>query len=81
MSGYAPGECNIGPRNRALRYAFGVLFLSVSAALFLYLASVNAPRLHRLILVLPLFLGYTGILEGRLSFCVMHGFKGTHDPK
>lgn len=81
MSAYAPGKCNIGPRNRLLRLAFGILLLSLSAVLFAYLVAVHAPKLYRFILVIPLFMGYTGILEGFFSFCVFHGFKGTQDLK
>jgi len=77
MASYVPGKCNIGPWNRKLRFAFGAAFLLLS--LFIFLATSGLPKYYRLGLIVPLFLGYLGILEGLLSFCVMHGLRGTRD--
>ena len=75
---YAPGKCNIGARGRAIRLATGlaiiVLFVGFGV---LNLGSVSP--VFRLFLFIPFYVGLLSILEGTMSFCVLHASRGTYD--
>jgi len=75
---YVPGKCNIGTRGRAIRLATGVGIIAVFAAFdLLPLGSVSP--VFRLFLFLPFYVGLLAVLEGTVSFCVLHASRGTYD--
>lgn len=75
---YIPGKCNIGSRGRAVRLVSGVSLIALSLVVrFTLLSAVN--MLFSLTLILPLYIGFLSILEGSMSFCVLHASKGTYD--
>ena len=74
---YIPGTCNIGKgeiRRRQLVAAVG-LFFSIST--FLSLIAVDAPRLARIGIFIPLFVASVGYVQSRSKFCLAYGFAGT----
>ena len=75
---YVPGKCNIGNRGRAIRLTTGIALIALSVILaFTVLNALN--HLFRLALVLPIYVGLLAILEGSVSFCVLHASRGTYD--
>ena len=80
---YVPGKCNIGTRGRAIRVSTGAVLIGLSVILGLAALS-SLFWLIRLVLVLPLYVGILAVLEGAMSFCVLHAARGTsdlHEPK
>jgi hypothetical protein len=75
---YVPGKCNIGRRGRAMRLSTGVVLIALSVILGLTLLS-HVFWAVRLILVLPTYIGLLAVLEGSMSFCVLHAARGTYD--
>jgi len=74
--GYRPGACNIGPAEIRRRRAAGVLGFAAAAVLGLLLIALDAPPLARLLVALPLAMGFTGFLQARLRFCANYGWRG-----
>jgi hypothetical protein len=75
---YVPGRCNIGRRGRAIRLTTGLVLIAISITLgILVLNPVN--RWFRLALVFPAYVGLLAVLEGSMSFCVLHAARGTYD--
>lgn len=75
---YAPGKCNIGRRGRIIRLTTGLVLIALSIILgILVLNPLN--YLVRLGLVFPFYAGILAILEGSMSFCVLHATRGTYD--
>ncbi len=56
---------NIGPQQRRKRMRFGVVGLAVAGAAAVALIALGAPRLSRLALFVPLFVGAIGIFQAR----------------
>jgi len=75
---YLPGKCNIGRRGRAMRLSTGVILIALSVVLGLTLLG-QAFWGVRLVLVLPVYIGLLAMLEGSMSFCVLHAARGTYD--
>jgi hypothetical protein len=73
---YVPGKCNIGTRGRAIRLATGVGIIAVFAG-FDLLAPGSVSQVFRLFL--PFYVGLLAVLEGTMSFCVLHASRGTYD--
>ena len=75
---YVPGRCNIGPRGRAIRLATGLGIIALFVALdVLALGSISAA--FRLLLFIPFYVGMLAVLEGTVSFCVLHASRGTYE--
>jgi hypothetical protein len=75
---YAPGKCNIGARGRTMRLSTGLVLIALSVIIALTLLSPVYWAI-RLVLILPIYTGLLAILEGSMSFCVLHGARGTYD--
>ena len=75
---YVPGKCNIGSRGRAIRLSTGAVLIGLSVILGLTLLSQLFWAV-RLVLVLPVYIGLLAVLEGSMSFCVLHASRGTYD--
>lgn len=58
---------NIGRRQRRFRMAGGVLGLVGSAALLAVLLVVDAPRVARLLVALPVWAGALGVFQAKAS--------------
>src|SRR2546427_11893177 len=75
---YAPGRCNIGARGRAIRLATGLGIVAVFVG-FGLLTVGSVSLVFRLFLFIPFYVGLLAILEGTMSFCVLHASRGTYD--
>ena len=75
---YVPGKCNIGMRGRAMRLTTGIVLIALSIVLGLIVLGQANP-LVRLVLVIPFYIGLLSMLEGSMSFCVLHARRGTYD--
>jgi len=75
---YAPGKCNIGARGRAIRLATGLGIIVVFIG-FGVLARGSVSPVFRLFLFIPFYIGLLAVLEGTMSFCVLHASRGTYD--
>jgi hypothetical protein len=73
---YVPGKCNIGTRGRAIRLATGVGIIAVFAGFDLLALGSVSPVFR---LFLPFYVGLLAVLEGTMSFCVLHASRGTYD--
>jgi len=75
---YTPGKCNIGARGRAIRLTTGLGIIAVFVGFgVLALGSVSA--VFRLFLFIPFYIGLLSVLEGTMSFCVLHASRATYD--
>jgi len=54
---------NIGPRERAKRLRYGIVFAALSVAAAVVLFATGAPRGLRLLLFVPLWIAGTGIFQ------------------
>ena len=79
MVEYAPGVCNIGPRGRLARGAFGAVAIGLAVGLWWALRAASAPAPWRLVVFLPLFAGFVAIFEAALRFCVVFAGRGVYD--
>ena len=65
MTGRPAHVPNIGPRERRRRLAFGLAVWAGTAAALAALLAIDAPRLWRLTLVIPLWVGGVGFFQHR----------------
>jgi len=75
---YAPGKCNIGARGRAIRLATGLGIIGIFIGFGVVALGSVSPVL-RLFLFIPFYVGLLAVLEGTMSFCVLHASRGTYD--
>ena len=75
---YDPGKCNIGARGRAIRLATGLGTIATFVG-FGVLTRGSVSPVFRLFLFIPFYVGLLAILEGTMSFCVLHASRGTYD--
>ena len=75
---YVPGRCNIGMRGRAIRLTTGLVLIALSIIVGLWVLDPSN-HLVRLGLAFPFYVGILTILEGSMSFCVLHATRGTYD--
>lgn len=67
---YVPGVCNIDFKGRKKRALFGSIIIIVSLFIWLFLITFNISAYWQFLLVIPLWLGFNGLWQARLSFCV-----------
>ncbi len=79
MVEYAPGVCNIGPRGRIERAAFGIAVLVFAIGLWHLVRLNTLPSWPLLLLFLPLAAGFIAILEAVFGFCVVFAHEGVYD--
>ena len=75
---YVPGKCNIGRRGRAIRVTTGLVLIAISMVIGIAFVK-PVSHLLSLALVVPFYVGILAILEGSMSFCVLHAARGTYD--
>jgi hypothetical protein len=76
---YEAGSCNIDRTEQRKRYYLGAAGLSFSA---LYLGvnyAYNMSQASVLLVALPSFLGFLGVLQGYQSFCAGYGIAGSRN--
>ncbi len=79
MVEYAPGVCNIGPRGRIERAAFGIAAIVFAVGLW-HLVRLNAlPSWPVLLLFFPLVAGFIAVFESLFGFCVIFARQGVYD--
>ena len=74
--GYRPGVGNINAREIARRRAFGTVAVAGAVVFGVLLVGIDAPRLLRGLVVLPLFVGLISLEEARTRFCGGFAFLG-----
>lgn len=72
--------CNIGPGERRQRMIFGVVIIQLSILAWALLLAFGLDQLWRLLLMLPLWLGFMGIAQAHYQICVGFDFIGKVDP-
>jgi hypothetical protein len=76
---YAPGACNIGPAEIALRRRFGHASLAVTAVLAAALVRSDRHPAWRLALAVPAAGAASGYLQARQRFCADFGYRGVYN--
>lgn len=76
---YAPGTCNIGPAEIAIRRRAGHAGLAVTAALAAALVRSHRHPAWRLALAVPAAGAASGYLQARQRFCANFGFRGVYN--
>lgn len=77
--GYVPGQCNIGPAERAKRLLTGIggFILAIIGAFLIYF--FEAAPLWTLILAPAIFFGFYGLFQYFFKFCVVNGLSKKFD--
>lgn len=73
---YIPGTCNIGKDEVRVRRNNAILFGIISIVLATALLLLDANKLWRLTLIIPLTVFANGIQQWYFKFCVFFGLKG-----
>ncbi len=73
---YIPGVCNLGQAETRVRYITGITGLILSILLSLGLTLSESPKISRVIVFIPLFIGALGFLQAIANFCVAYGIMG-----
>lgn len=76
---YKPGVCNIGMRNRLLRFAYGIFFFSLGVWGWALIVVNHFPPVFKVALFIPFHIGFLGIYQSLSGFCVFHSYRHTHD--
>jgi len=79
MAGYEAGVCNIGPRGRIRRGAFGALAIALALGVWWSLRVAGAPAAWTVTVFPILFGGFIGIFEAAFGFCVALSARGVYD--
>lgn len=72
-----PGIINIGPREQRKRRLLGIVALSVGVGAAFVLVVYDAPRLLRLVIFFPIWIGGLGLMQAREKICIAHAARGT----
>ncbi len=73
--GYVAGECNIGRAERMRRLAFGMVWFMISMILLIASISFDIATAYRIILVIPNFMGFSGLYQYFYRFCTTNALK------
>ena len=60
---YVPGRRNIGPIEVRRRWRFGAIGLGASLLILVALGWMDAPRIARLVLAVPLLAAFLGLVQ------------------
>lgn len=77
--GYIPGEKNIGESEVRKRYLTGVIGFLLFIVYFLIVYFGNWSKWTMILSFIPLFVGYIGIIQGKMSFCAMFAIQEVYD--
>jgi len=64
--------CNIGLRDRAGRLMFGLFFFTIAVWTWAFFIVNKLPHIWMFYLFIPFYLGFLGITEAVMGFCVFH---------
>ena len=73
--GYEPGVCNIGRAERFRRLSFGMTWLVISFGIYFAIEALNLNNYFKIVLVIPNFLGFLGVLQYFYRFCTTNAMK------
>jgi hypothetical protein len=73
---YQPGVCNIGPAEISRRRRAGHVGVAMTLGLLTGLIAIRAPRITRLLVILPASTAASGYIQARLRFCAGFGAAG-----
>ena len=77
---YVPGVCNIDAKGRRKRAVGGVIGIAITISLWAYLNFLTSTSLYwQFLLVIPAFMGFTGIWQAKFSFCVKDAAKQQYE--
>lgn len=76
---YAPGVCNIGPREIRRRRRIGHVGLAATIGLLAVLVGIGGPPIARLLIALPAAVSASGYLQARLKFCAGFASLGIYN--
>ncbi len=72
-------RANLGPRERRKRIVFGAVNAIVAAGALAWMAASAIHPAWRLILFVPAWNAFAGLLQARLSTCVVLAWRGTRN--
>lgn len=73
---YRPGACNIGPREIAKRRAYGTAGIVATVVLAVVLVAIDAPKIARAIVLVPLWGALISLEQARRKFCAGFAYAG-----
>jgi len=76
---YKPGVCNIGMRNRLIRFAYGLFFFSVGVWSWAFIVVNDLHPAFKIALFIPFHIGFLGMIQAILGFCVFHAHRKSYD--
>jgi len=79
MAEYRPGACNIGGGERRKRYAGGVVGFVAAAVTVKAVEALALPSWTVVAVAVPVFVGFLGVYQARLGFCVGFAAAGIYD--
>jgi len=79
MSEYKAGVCNIGAAETRKRYAFGTAGFLAALLLAVGLYTFAFDPLAMLVVAVPLFVGFEGVLQAYDHFCAGFAMAGVYD--
>lgn len=79
MSEYQAGVCNIGAAETRKRYALGTAGFLAALLLAVGLYTYATDPLALLVVAVPLFVGFEGVLQGYDNFCAGFAMAGVYD--
>jgi len=78
--GYKPGQCNIGKAERQKRLILGIVSLAmaiIGALIIYFVPTINA--YYGFLLVLPILMGFFGLIQYFFKFCAINGLTKKYD--
>ncbi len=79
MSEYRPGVCNIGRNQARWRYLLGAIGFAAAVLYVYWFVGSGLPDLYLAAVFFPLWVGFEGLLQGRMHFCATFGVMGVFD--
>jgi hypothetical protein len=79
MAEYRPGACNIGGGERRKRYAGGAVGFVAAAVTVKAVEALALPSWTVVAVAVPVFVGFLGVYQARLGFCVGFAAAGIYD--
>lgn len=79
MVAYEPGQCNIGPAERARRRYVGYLGFLAGVLVVIAVPLLELDSRWLLASMAPFYGGFLGVLQSRARFCAGFGLAGVYD--
>ncbi len=76
IDSYIPGVCNINKVDVLKRRYIGFVGISLGILLSIFIIVTDLDIYRRLIVFVPFFIGYLGLIQSRSKFCVQYAILG-----